>query len=115
MILVDQVGEQDMILDIGPQTEQVFEQIIDHAQTVLWNGPMGKYEDGYVSGSLSVAASIAHARAFSATGGGDTATVILEQGVQDNFDFISTGGGAMLDFLVEGTLPAIEELLKNNK
>lgn len=115
VISVDEVGDQDMILDMGTATEDLFEQIIDQAKTVLWNGPMGKYEDNYVSGSIAVADAIAHAKAFSVTGGGDTATVILEQGLIDSFDFISTGGGAMLDFLVEGTLPALEELLSNNQ
>jgi len=114
VIYIDQVRDEDMILDIGPQTEKLFEQIIDHADTVLWNGPMGKYEDGYISGSVAVADSVAKSQAFSVTGGGDTATVILEEDLGDNFDFISTGGGAMLDFLVEGSLPAIDELLKNN-
>lgn len=111
VISIDQVGPEDMILDIGPETEKLFETIIDHATTVLWNGPMGKYEDNYVSGSIAVADSVAKSDAFSVTGGGDTATVILEEDLTESFDFISTGGGAMLDFLVEGTLPAIDELL----
>lgn len=114
IISVDEVGPEDMILDIGPQTEKIFEQIIDTAQMVLWNGPMGKYEDNYVSGSIAIAESMAHTQALSLTGGGDTAAVILQQGLQDNFDFISTGGGAMLDFLVTGTLPGIEAILKKN-
>jgi len=72
---------------------------------------MGKYEDGYVAGSISIADSIAKSGSFSITGGGDTATVILEENLQDNFNFISTGGGAMLDFLVEGTLPGIDVII----
>jgi phosphoglycerate kinase len=114
VVSVDEISDEDMMLDIGPLTENLFETIIDHATTVLWNGPMGKYEDKYVSGSISVADSVAKSNAFSVTGGGDTATVILEEDLAESFDFISTGGGAMLDFLVEGTLPAIDELLKNN-
>ncbi len=114
VVSIDHIRDEDMILDIGPQTEKLFETIIDHATTVLWNGPMGKYEDGYISGSVAVADSVAKSQAFSVTGGGDTATVILEEELVDSFDFISTGGGAMLDFLVEGTLPAIEALIKNN-
>ena len=112
MVPIDQIGDEDMILDIGPETEKLFETIIDHADTVLWNGPMGKYEDGYISGSVGMADGIAKSGAFSVTGGGDTATVILEQQLEDNFDFISTGGGAMLDFLVSGTLPAIDVILE---
>lgn len=115
VISIDEVRDHDMILDIGPQTEKLFEQIIDNAHTVLWNGPMGKYEDGYSAGSRAVAESISHAQAFSVTGGGDTAAVIVEAGMQKRFDFISTGGGAMLDFLVSGTLPGIQAILKNKE
>lgn len=114
VIPIHEIGDDGIILDIGPDTEKLFEQIIDHADTLLWNGPMGKYEDGFVAGSVAVADSVSHSKAFSITGGGDTATVILEQDIADSFDFISTGGGAMLDFMVEGSLPAIDELLKNN-
>lgn len=114
VIPVDHIGDEDMMLDIGPETEKLFETIIAHSRTILWNGPMGKYEDGYVAGSISIADSVSKSGAFSVTGGGDTATVILEEGLEDDFDFISTGGGAMLDYLVGGSLPAIDELLKNN-
>ncbi len=111
---IDGVGKEDIILDIGPETEKLFETIIDQSDTILWNGPMGKYEDGYVAGSVAVADSIARSGAFSVTGGGDTATVILEEELEDNFDFISTGGGAMLDFLVQGTLPGIDIIINKN-
>ncbi|MAQ77039.1 phosphoglycerate kinase [Candidatus Campbellbacteria bacterium] len=114
IISVDEVRKEDMILDIGHATEKVFEKIIDQAEIVVWNGPMGKYEDGYVSGSVAMADALSKSKAFSVTGGGDTATVILEEDLVDDFDFISTGGGAMLDFMVDGTLPAIDALLKNN-
>lgn len=114
VVPIHEIGDDGIILDIGPDTEKLFEQIIDHADTLLWNGPMGKYEDGFVAGSVAVADSVSHSKAFSVTGGGDTATVILEQDLADSFNFISTGGGAMLDFMVEGSLPAIDELLKNN-
>ncbi len=108
LISIDSVRDEDMILDIGHETEQLFESIIDASDIVLWNGPMGKYEDGYVSGSVAMADAIARSQSLSMTGGGDTATVILEQDLADSFNFISTGGGAMLDFLVDGTLLAIE-------
>lgn len=111
MLSVDEVTEADMILDIGHETEQLFESVIAHSDVVLWNGPMGKYEDGYTSGSHAIAKSLAHAPAFTVTGGGDTAAVILQESSADDFDFVSTGGGAMLDFLVEGTLPAIEVVI----
>lgn len=114
LVSVDQVGKEDMILDIGHETEELFEQVIAHSDLVLWNGPMGKYEDGYTSGSLSIAKSLSHSDAFSVTGGGDTATVILEQDVQDSVDFISTGGGAMLDYLVDGSLPGIDVIINSS-
>jgi 3-phosphoglycerate kinase len=112
LLRIDEVKDQDMILDIGQETEKLFEDIIAHSDVVLWNGPMGKYEDGFVSGSVALAKSISHGHAFSITGGGDTATVIQEEGLAESFDFISTGGGAMLDFLVDGTLPCIDVVLK---
>jgi 3-phosphoglycerate kinase len=115
VVPIHEVGDNGIILDIGPETEKLFEQIIDHADSIIWNGPMGKYEDGYVAGSIAIADSISHASAFSVTGGGDTATVISEQGLADSFDFISTGGGAMLDFMVKGSLPAIDELLRQSE
>jgi len=114
VVHTDKVGTDNMMLDIGPETEQLFETIIASADTILWNGPMGKYEDGYIAGSVSIADSISHSTAFSVTGGGDTATVILEENLEKNFDFISTGGGAMLDFLVKGSLPAIDVIINKN-
>lgn len=111
VLRIDEVRETDIILDIGHETEELFESVIAHSDVVLWNGPMGKYEDGYTSGSLAVARSLAHAPAFSVTGGGDTAAVILQECSADDFGFVSTGGGAMLDFLVQGTLPGIEAIV----
>jgi phosphoglycerate kinase len=114
VVSINEIRGDDMILDIGPETEKLFETIIDSADVIIWNGPMGKYEDGYIAGSQELAKSISHAKGVSMTGGGDTATVILESGLGDSFDFVSTGGGAMLDFLVHKTLPGIELLLENN-
>ncbi|MCA9352814.1 phosphoglycerate kinase [Patescibacteria group bacterium] len=112
IVAVDQIGNDDMMLDIGPETEQLFETIIDTSNLIVWNGPMGKYEDRYISGSVAMADGIAKATAYSIVGGGDTATVILEEGLEENFDFISTGGGAMLEFLVQGTLPGIDNIIE---
>lgn len=106
------VADENMILDIGPATIDLFEKIIDHSAAVMWNGPMGKYEDSYTEGSIQIADSISRSMAFSVTGGGDTSAVVLEAGLVDNFDFISTGGGAMLDYLIDETLPGIDVILK---
>ena len=111
VVSVDEIQNHDVMLDIGPETEKLFEHIIAASDTILWNGPMGKYEDGYTSGSISVAESCAHAPAWVVTGGGDTATVLQETNLIDTIDVVSTGGGAMLDFLVEGTLPGIEAIV----
>lgn len=108
---IHDVSDDTLILDIGTETSKLFETIISHSSAVMWNGPMGKYEDGYSEGSIDIAKSISHSDVFSVTGGGDTSTVILENELEDSFSFISTGGGAMLDFLIHGTLPGIEVIL----
>ena len=112
---IHDVADNTIILDLGPETTKLFETIISHSSALMWNGPMGKYEDGYSEASISIADSISHSDAFSITGGGDTSTVILENGLEDNFSFISTGGGAMLDFLLDGTLVGIDIILENKK
>lgn len=109
------VGDEDSILDIGPATLEIFKPIINHAGMVMWNGPMGKYEDGYSEGSLSIADMIALSDSFSLIGGGDTSNILTDHEHIDDFDFISTGGGAMLDFLVDGTLPGIDILINSYK
>ncbi len=108
---IEELGD-DAILDIGPETEKHFGEYIRKSREVLWNGPMGKYEDGYTHASVAVANSVVESDTYAVSGGGDTSTVILEQNLEDAFQFISTAGGAMLDFLVEGTLPGIEAVLK---
>lgn len=111
LVSTDEVESDDTILDIGHETEDLFHHIISSSDVIIWNGPMGKYEDGYVSGSQSISASIAGTDAFSVTGGGDTAAVILQSDAMDGFSFVSTGGGAMLDFLVQGSLPGLEVII----
>ncbi len=110
---ISQVGEEHMILDTGPETEELYRRIIRSGSATLWNGPMGKYEGGYVSGSIAIAEAMAESKGYRITGGGDTSTVILEQGLEDDFDFISTGGGAMLEFLVHESLPATNIILSS--
>ncbi len=109
--MIESVGD-DAILDVGPKTEELFSRYIHRSREALWNGPMGKYEDGYVQASIALAKNIVESDTYAVSGGGDTSTVILEQGLEDAFQFISTAGGAMLDFLVEGTLPGIEAVLR---
>ena len=110
---IENVGEDDRILDAGPRTLEILKGKIDTAKFILWNGPLGLYEDGYQGATLELARMIAGATARGAetiVGGGDTLAAIEELGLLDRFTFVSTGGGAMLDFLAKGTLPGIEAL-----
>ncbi|MBU1148531.1 phosphoglycerate kinase [Patescibacteria group bacterium] len=108
---VGAVQPDEIILDIGPDTVELYKMIINKAKTVVWNGPMGKYEmKEYSYGSIKIAEAIASARADTFVGGGETVDVIRDNKLEKKFDFISTGGGAMLKFLQYGTLPALKPL-----
>lgn len=97
-------------LDASPETLDLLKLKIENSKFILWNGPLGKYEDGYTDGTIKLAKMLAESGAKVITGGGDTEAVIGDLGVADKFYFISLAGGAMLDFLANGTLPAIEAL-----
>lgn len=98
-------------LDISPETIDGFSKIISSAATVIWVGPMGYYQNPeYIKGTQGVAEAIINSRAFSVVGGGDTITALNKLGLLEKFNFVSTGGGAMLDFLAKGTLPGLEAL-----
>ena len=106
-----EVGEGDKIVDIGPDTVAVFAPYIQSAKFIIWNGPSGLFEDGYVSWTHAIAELIAKSDAKKVIGGGDTIAALQISGVNmDELGFLSTGGGAMLEFLAKGTLPAIEAL-----
>lgn len=108
---VEQVGEGEMILDIGPQTAQRYAQLIAKAGTVVWNGPVGVFEfDAFGKGTEAVARAIAQSSAFSIAGGGDTLAAVDKYGVESGISYISTGGGAFLEFLEGKTLPAVAAL-----
>jgi len=108
---VGQIAADDMILDIGPQTAQQLAGIIAQAGTVIWNGPMGVFEyEAFAHGTCALAQAIAAASGFSIAGGGDTLAAIAKFGVADRIDYISTGGGAFLEFLEGKTLPAVQVL-----
>ncbi len=105
------VEDDDLILDIGPETSELYAQILREAGTIVWNGPVGVFEfDAFANGTRSVAESIASSPAFSIAGGGDTLAAIAKYGVTDRIGYISTGGGAFLEFLEGKTLPAVEIL-----
>ena len=105
------VASDDMIFDIGPQSAKALESIIANAGTIVWNGPVGVFEfDQFGGGTRAVAQAIAASKAFSIAGGGDTIAAINKYGVADQISYISTAGGAFLEFLEGKTLPAVEIL-----
>ncbi|GAA4024206.1 phosphoglycerate kinase [Actimicrobium antarcticum] len=109
--LVADVEDDDMILDIGPQTAALLAVQIAKSGTVVWNGPVGVFEfDQFGHGTKTLALAIADAAAFSIAGGGDTLAAIAKYGISDRIDYISTGGGAFLEFLEGQTLPAVAVL-----
>ncbi|OGA04285.1 MAG: phosphoglycerate kinase [Betaproteobacteria bacterium RIFCSPLOWO2_02_FULL_62_17] len=111
-----EVAADDMILDIGPQSAAAIEAIIAKAGTVVWNGPLGVFEFGqFGEGTRRVAEAIAASKAYSIAGGGETLAAIAKYGVTDRISYISTGGGAFLEFLEGKTLPAIAVLEQRAK
>jgi len=108
---VDRVGADEMILDIGPHTAAAFRDLIASAGTVLWNGPVGVFEhDAFGAGTRAIAEAIAASPAYSLAGGGDTLAAIDKYGVATDISYISTGGGAFLEFVEGKTLPAVAVL-----
>lgn len=110
----EKVSEKDSIVDIGPRSLEKLNEKISSAKLVVWNGPMGNIEKGFNEYTHSLASLIAKAECYSIVGGGDTALAIDGLGLESDLSFISTGGGAMLDFLVHETLPGIEALKKSS-
>ncbi len=105
---VAEVEDDDLILDIGPQTVAAFADILAAAGTIIWNGPVGVFEfDQFGEGTRGIAAAIAASPAFSVAGGGDTLAAIDKYGVADDISYISTGGGAFLEFVEGRKLPAV--------
>ncbi len=110
---VDAVAPGEMILDIGPQASARFADILANAGTVIWNGPVGVFEfDRFGDGTRAIAEAIANSAAFSVAGGGDTLAAIDKYGVADRISYISTGGGAFLEFVEGKKLPAVAMLEK---
>ncbi|NLC23483.1 phosphoglycerate kinase [Oxalobacter vibrioformis] len=110
---VDAVEADDMILDIGPETAKMLADLIGKAGTIVWNGPVGVFEfDQFGSGTKAVSMAIADSKAFSIAGGGDTLAAIAKYDIGNRISYISTGGGAFLEFLEGKTLPAVEILMQ---
>jgi len=114
--LVGEVAEDDMILDIGPQTAEQFAELLKSSKTILWHGPVGVFEfDQFGNGTRTLAKAIADSAAFSIAGGGDTLAAIDKYGVASQISYISTGGGAFLEFVEGKVLPAVDVLEQRAK
>jgi phosphoglycerate kinase len=108
---VDAVADEEMILDIGPDTAEALCALLKSAGTIIWNGPVGVFEfDQFGEGTRAIANAIASSGAFSLAGGGDTLSAIEKYGVEEGISYISTGGGAFLEFVEGKTLPAVAML-----
>ncbi len=108
---VTAVNDDELILDIGPDTAARFADILSEAGTIIWNGPVGVFEfDAFGGGTKVLAEAIANSKAFSVAGGGDTLAAINQYGVADRISYISTGGGAFLEFVEGRKLPAVAML-----
>ena len=107
---IEEILENDTIMDAGQETIKIWEEKIRDAAFILWNGPLGNFEMGYDAGTISLAQAIADSNAESIVGGGDTLSAIKKLGIEKAFSFVSTGGGATLDFLANETLVGIEAL-----
>ncbi len=113
--LVEEVADDDMILDIGPETAVRFAEMMQVAGTIVWNGPVGVFEfDQFGAGTRVLGDAIASSSAFSIAGGGDTLAAVDKYGIADRISYISTGGGAFLEFLEGKKLPAVEMLESKN-
>jgi phosphoglycerate kinase len=107
----NEVRDDEMILDIGPDTSVRLDRLLQAAGTIIWNGPVGVFEfDQFGEGTKSIANAIARSKAFSLAGGGDTLAAIEKYGVEDGISYISTGGGAFLEFVEGRVLPAVAML-----
>ncbi|WP_100644021.1 phosphoglycerate kinase [Alteromonas facilis] len=108
---VDEIGADDMVFDIGPKSAEALAEILKNAGTIVWNGPVGVFEfDQFGDGTKALAHAIANSSAFSIAGGGDTLAAVDKYGIADDVSYISTGGGAFLEFLEGKTLPAVAVL-----
>ena len=108
-VSVDEIQPDEAMLDIGPEANTKFVQLIQEANTILWNGPMGKFEDSaFEKGTYEIARAIAqNQQARTLAGGGETVEVLEKLDLVDKIDFVSEGGGAMLTFLADGEMPGL--------
>jgi phosphoglycerate kinase len=108
---VGTVKKDEDIFDIGPETIEQYKDIIKEAKTIIWNGPLGYYEDDdYRKGTQEIMKAVANSGAYSILGGGDTVDIVHQLKMDDKFSYISTGGGAMLDYIAGEEMPGLKAL-----
>ncbi len=112
---IDDLSSHDAIVDVGPETIRVLAPVLKKAKLIVWNGPLGYYEGGFDKGTIMLLKAIIGTKATSIIGGGDTAVVVEKNDLEKDLSFVSTGGGATLDYLVDGKLPGIDAVLKCKK
>jgi len=111
IVPIDRTPENLMGLDIGPETVKHYSSILAGARTIVWNGPMGVFENPkFAQGTFGIARAVADSKAFSIVGGGDSAAAVAQSGMESKITHISTGGGASLEFLSGQKLPGVEAL-----
>ena len=110
------IEKDDQVLDIGPKTAEAYKSIIDSARTIIWNGPLGVFEiDQFSGGTQALALAVAENNSYTLVGGGDTVAVLEKYGIKDSIDYISSGGGAFLEFIKSGTLLSLEAISRHTK
>jgi phosphoglycerate kinase len=109
---IEEVLPDEKIMDMGPKTIEMLTPLINEAKTILWNGPFGNYEAGFVDSTEAIAKIISGAEGFSVLGGGDTVAAVEKLKLNDKFGFVSIGGGSMLTLLEHGSTPVLDKLLK---
>ena len=110
-----ELSPEESIVDVGPETIKNLTPLLKKAKLIVWNGPLGYYEEGFDKGTIALLNAVAGSKATTIIGGGDTAVVVEKLGIADKFTFVSTGGGATLDFLADGKLPGIDAIMKCKK
>lgn len=112
---IDELSAGDSIMDVGPQTIKDLASTLKKAKLIVWNGPLGYYEGGFDKGTIALLKAVTETKATSIIGGGDTAAVVEKLKLDKKISFVSTGGGATLDFLVDGKLPGIDAIVRCKK
>ncbi|MEK7148437.1 MAG: phosphoglycerate kinase [Patescibacteria group bacterium] len=112
---VNELSTKDNIVDVGPETIKNISALLKKIKLVVWNGPLGYYEGGFDKGTIALLNAITKSPAVSIIGGGDTAVIVEKLGIENKLSFVSTGGGATLDYLVDGKLPGIDAIIKCKK